>query len=95
VYATFRVKKGNVRKKIQNNKVNNLNTKDSSENVIYEEEVVYVDEDGNVIEFTEGATIVSEEIIEDSSEDMTSTGNKEFQSAEDVIKEELEKENNK
>ena len=56
------------------------------ENIIYEEEIVYVDEDGNVIDVPEGTEIVYEEVVveEPVTEDEIPE-KKEFQSAEEVI----------
>lgn len=108
VYATFRVKKKKERKKIESillikkadkeDKKENIEDKESTEttdeNVVYEEEVVYVDEDGNVIELPEGAEIVSEEIVVEEKDDDKSNEKKEFQSAEEVIYGELPKKKN-
>ncbi len=65
------------------------------ENVIYQEEIVYVDEDGNVIELPEGAEIVYEEVVieeETPVQEVEIPEKKEFQSAEEVIYGEMPKE---
>lgn len=64
------------------------------ENVIYQEEIVYVDEDGNVIELPEGAEIVYEEVVveeETPVQEVEIPEKKEFQSAEEVIYGEMPK----
>ena len=60
---------------------------DSEENVIYQEEIVYVDENGNEITPPDDATIISEEIIvEDVKDEQEKVSEpKEFQSAEEII----------
>lgn len=56
------------------------------ENVIYQEEIVYVDEDGNVIDVPEGANVVYEEVVEENVQpEIELPEKKEFQSAEEVI----------
>lgn len=58
------------------------------ENVIYQEEIVYVDENGNEIEPPIGAEIVSEEVVVEEEIPTTEVEiheQKEFQSAEEVI----------